>query len=176
AFSDFNFGIGFDSSNSRLYFQRSLIYKQRTEHEKAIADLDEALRLDPQYGMAYNHRGQAHALRKEYELALADFDQAIRFEPGADAYNQKAWLLATCPDDKLRNGQTAIELATKACQLTDWKNAGWIDTLAAAYAEVGDFDKAVEMQERALKGVNSKARKEFEARLELYREHKPYRE
>ena len=48
-------------------------------------------------------------------------------------------MLATSPDAKLRNGRRAIELATRACELTKYKAAYILSTLAAAYAETGDF-------------------------------------
>lgn len=70
--------------------------------------------------------------------------------PTATVLNGLASLRATCPDEKHRNGQQAVEYATKACELTAWKNGGWIDSLAAAYAEAGDFDKAVEWQQKGM--------------------------
>ena len=173
---DYSFAIGYDPTNPRVYNARGFIYKRSKDYDKALADFDEALRLDPQFGLAYKNRGQTRIIRKEYEQALADLDAAIRHDSNGEALNDKAWILATCRDEKLRDGAQAIELATRACKLSTWTNAGWIDTLAAAYAEAGDFDKAVEMQEKALKLAAMAAREEFEARLALYREQKPFRE
>ena len=56
---------------------------------------------------------------------------------------------ATCPEEKHRNGQQAVEYATKACELTAWKNAPYLGTLAAAYAEAGDFAKAVQFLDKS---------------------------
>ena len=105
---------------------------------------------------------------------------AIRLDPwDPKAYKGRAWLWATCPDEKYRDGKRAVESATRACKLTDWKVADYLDTLAAAWAEAGDFDAAVEWQENAL-GILAKNdeqnRKDFEARLTLYRAKKPYHE
>jgi tetratricopeptide (TPR) repeat protein len=95
----------------------------------------------------------------------------------AGAYNQLAWIRATCPDASARNGAKAIAAATKACELTKWNNRSFVDTLAAAYAEASAFDKAIEYQERALKiGRPTKAEQDgMRTRLGLYRESRPYR-
>ena len=68
-------------------------------------------------------------------------------------------------------------MATRACELTQWKNANDLDTLAAAYAEVGEFDEAVEWQEKAIQLTTDAERKQkHQDRLKLYKEKKPYRE
>ena len=88
-----------------------------------------------------------------------------------------AWLLATAPDDKVRDGKRAVELAKTACELTEHKNGGYLDTLAAAYAEAGDFKNAVEWQEKAIKAGDMPI-KDMDAakkRLELFKNKKPYR-
>ena len=82
--------------------------------------------------------------------------------------------MATCPDAKFQDGKMAVESATRACQLSEWKGANYLDTLAAAYAEEGTFDKAVEWQEKAIQ--LSPHMESFQERLRLYKEKKPYRE
>ena len=70
-----------------------------------------------------------------------------------------------------------MELATHACELAEWKDANMLCTLAAANAEVGDFDKAVEWQEKANRlYTNADHRRKGEERLNLYKEKKPYRD
>ena len=64
--------------------------------------------------------------------------------------NNYAWVLATSPDDNVRDGKLAIELATKACEETNHEESHILSTLAAAYAEAGDFDKATEWSRKAI--------------------------
>ena len=90
--------------------------------------------------------------------------------------NELAWLLSTCPDAKVRDGEKAVELATKVCELTKWKSIWYFDTLAAAYAETGNFEKAVDYQKRALKDSILAKDKEALARLRLYEQEKPFRD
>jgi hypothetical protein len=93
--------------------------------------------------------------------------------------NDKAWSLATSRDDKQRNGPLAIELATKACAGTDWSCATTLDTLAAAYAEAGRFNEAVQYQQNAILMLTPEFQflfAEFQQRLELYSRGVPYRQ
>jgi hypothetical protein len=93
------------------------------------------------------------------------------------AYGNFAWILATCPEGKVRDGKRAIQMATKACELTDWKSGRELSILAAAYAENGQFDEAVRYQTKALEDpvYRGPAGDGFRKRLELYQQKKPYR-
>ncbi len=82
------------------------------EHDRAIRDYDQAIRLKPDYANAFNNRGNAYADKGEYDRAISDYDQAIRLKPDyAGPYNIKAWLLATVRDASVRNGEEAVRLA-----------------------------------------------------------------
>ena len=104
----------------------------------------------------------------------------MRFDPDrALAFNYLAWLRATCPTAEFRDGAKAVEQATKACELTNFKKANYVGTLAAAYAEAGDFDAAKKWQKNAIDLLTEKQqhlRPDFEERLKLYQSGKPYRE
>ena len=108
-----------------------------------------------------------------------DFSEATWDNPkSADAYRNGAWLLATCPEAHLRDGIKAVDYATKACDATQWKDPDCLGTLAAAYADAGDFKQAVkwETQYGATPGLSQDQTTRSEQRLALYQDGKPYHE
>ncbi len=178
AIADFDEAIRLDPGNVQAHFNRGLVWQSKGELDLALADFNEAIRLDPKDAPAYNNRGHVRKLKAEFDQALADYDAAIGLDPhDAAAYNNRAWIRATCPDARYRDGPLAVASATRACELTGWKNADDVDTLAAACAEAGDFAAAVKWQEKAL-GLytDEDERKEGRARLALYQANQPYHE
>jgi tetratricopeptide (TPR) repeat protein len=145
--------------------------------------LDEADRLDRQADVltgptpdALNQRGIHEESEGDYARARTDFESAMKAAPHNPLYlNNLAWLEAACPQADLRDGRQAVELATEACQLRHWRVPAFIDTLAAAYAEIGQFDKAVLMQQKATDLAPSSEREDYRRRLKVYQEGKPYR-
>jgi len=116
----------------------------------------------------------------KFAEAIIDYEAAVRVDPRyAPAFDGLAWLRATCMVAEFRDGVKAVEQATKASELTNWKKANYVGTLAAAYAETGDFDSAVKRQKEAidlLTGEEEELRGDFEERLRLYQSGKPCRE
>ena len=82
--------------------------------------------------------------------AIAHYREALKLKPGAlMTLNNLAWVLATHPEADLRNGAEAVQLAEQACEHTSYKQTVFVGTLAAAYAEAGQFEKAVETAQKA---------------------------
>ncbi len=109
--------------------------------------------------------------------AISTFKAAAQAYP-RDAYSRAgaAWLYATCKDPSIRNGNTAIALATEAANLTRQRDATVLDVLAAAYAEKGDFASAQHWEGKAILGADSQDAPYFQQRLQFYQAGKPWRE
>ncbi len=108
--------------------------------------------MQPSYLQGYLARSDTLYEDGDYQRASKAFREVVRRFPQSDrAHGFLAWFLGTCPDGSLRNGKEAVAEATKACEMVGWRDWGYVDALAAGYAEVGDFDRAVECMNRVLK-------------------------
>lgn len=146
------------------YQYRGDSYVAVNEYAKAIPDYTKALEIlsskcttalclsgrPIHYALLYFKRGIAYAKSHEYDKAIDDYAESIKHDGGIQAANALAWLLATCPNAEYRNAELAITSAQKAVELYP-QNAAVLDTLAAAYAEAGNFEKAIQTQEEAIK-------------------------
>ena len=128
----------------------------------------------------YNNLAHVYVRQNQLDKAAIYYRRTIEVKPDHHkALNNLAWMLATSPDDGTRNGPEAVELAERACEATDHSHPGYMDTLAAAYAETGQFEKAITTIQRAVKLASAKANlravERFHSRAKLYRQHKPLR-
>ncbi len=183
ALKDFGEAMRLAPQSPIPYLYRAVIWGEKNEFDKAMNDYATAMRLDPQNSsLAHFNRGLLEQKWGDYESALTDYAEALRLDPNsAGALACRARIRATCPNDSLRDGKQAVADATKACVMSHWGVEAWIDTLAAAYAETGDFEQAVKWQQKAV-AILGKSKSgmfkpdESRARLELYQSGQPYRE
>jgi tetratricopeptide (TPR) repeat protein len=156
------------------FLGRGRAYFNKEKADSAMADLNAAIKLDDRNPEAYALRGVLHKINHNYDRSLADYETAIGLDPlNARSFNVEAYLLAVCPMPKYRDGKKAVAYATKACELTNWEDATYVETLAAAYAEAQEFDEAIKFQMKAAE-IDPKAIDE--TRLALYRQRQPFRE
>jgi tetratricopeptide (TPR) repeat protein len=166
-------------NRSLAYAYRAIGNWKRGNRDQAIADLTKAIELGPgsKTVACYRNRGVMLVRVGDFRRAISDFERCLELEPDGTAnLSALAWVLATCPAEGIRDGSRAVELAQRACELTNWKDATMLDTLAAAYAESGQFDRASEWQGKAVSLAGEKETKEYRERLDLYGSQKPYRD
>jgi tetratricopeptide (TPR) repeat protein len=192
AMADFEDALRMEPNNPSIWLARGNEWRRDLKLDDAIADYTHALQINPRYFPACIARANTWKQRRAFDRAIQEFSELIRIDPGnALARQTLARILATCHETNFRNGKLAVDLATSACELTRWQDPDCLDTLAAAYAETGDFPAAVKWQTMAIKltrqnvpsllqqkGANYGGRRGigFEDRLGFYKSKKPTRE
>jgi len=175
---EYNKDIAANPKSAAAYYNRGMVFRRSDNLERAVQDLTKAIEIDPTYVDAYYARALARGKMKDYKNAAADYSKVVELSP-EDPYmlNELAWALATSPEPACRNGAVAVSAALKACELSNWESYNYIDTLAAAYAEVGDWGKAVSFQQKAVELARKyrDTKLVLDEHLELYRQHKPCR-
>jgi tetratricopeptide (TPR) repeat protein len=197
--------------DAEYYHDRGFCYRRMFRFKEAIADFDEALKLDPKRAWSFYNRGYSYRKMGDYKQALADFEQAVQLNPKEGEFvlergrtllnlhkikrgiadlesasllgtessyvqNLLAWIWATWPHKRVLNAPRALEAARKACEMTSYKDADYVDTLAAAHAQVGEFAEAVKWQTLATEVAPASSKKSFSDRLESYQVGKPWRD
>jgi len=144
------------------------------------AECESALRANPEDTRAHTQLAFLLQQQGKLEEAVKHYRESLRLMPNQPGIlNNFAWLLATCPDARVRNGAEAVQFAERACHLTRYNQILMAGTLAAAYAEAGRFEEAVATAQKACglaskRGAQDLLKKNQEL-LELYRAHQPYR-
>jgi tetratricopeptide (TPR) repeat protein len=179
--ANFDAAIREDPKMWGAYYNRALLSMEEHKWTLAVQDCDAAITVRPDWYAAAILRARANRCLGNYAKSLAEYDRIINFHsPGYFrilALNDRALIRAACPNASLRNGQEAIADAKKACELSQWKVADYVETLAAACAEAGDFDAAAGYEQQAIAlDRKTKSLKYAERRLAMYRQHQPFRE
>ena len=163
--------------DSLTLFLLARLFVAQKKTAKAIDTYTTLLAQKPDQWQALQERGDAYLNVGRQAEAIADYEKVLKLQPKEHGIlNNFAWVLATSPDDKLRDGPQAIELATEACELTEYKRAHILSTLAAAYAETGDFDSAVKWSAKAVEIGDPEHDEALKKELESYKAKKPWRE
>lgn len=166
----------------QLQLQLGLLYVEKKMAPEAVDAFTAVLDLDEGNELALRMRGDMYLYVGKHAEALGDFERALELDPAdSGVLNNYAWTLATSPYDDLRNGSKAVELATKACEVTDYNAPHILSTLAASHAEAGDFAKAIRWSQDAIAKADELGTLEgydgqLEAELASYRAGQPWRE
>ena len=158
------------------------VYAGKGDIDRAIELFQKTLSLNPNADAAahaHNNLGIMYQEKGNLDKALSHLRKAVQLRPGSPIpANSLAWFLATCHELKNPNPNEAIGLARTACQLTEYQNPSYMDTLAAAYASAGRFSEAVETVQTALKMPETANRPYVKEtllyHLSFYSQGKPY--
>lgn len=174
--SELEEAIAFDPAREDAYLMLSSVEYRLGRSRQARLNLDTAIGVNPSSVDLYEARSALEYGLREYDQALADMRAAARVAPERpETHERIALFRATCPDAKFRDGKEAQAEAVRACELSKWKTAHYLATLAAADAEAGDFTAAIAHQEKAIALLDKDSYEKYEYRdnLERYRKGKP---
>lgn len=175
ALADVDAILAIDPEMPEALNNRGVILRLQGRFVEAIDEYNRAIEVSPKYAVAYANRGYARKQLGEFEAALDDYAKAQKYDPMlVNAFNDAAWLLATCRDAAFRNPDEAVKAAEQARDLSGGSAGPVLDTLAAAYASAGRFDDAVATAEVSLKTLTDADRPAAESRLEQYRKREAF--
>jgi tetratricopeptide (TPR) repeat protein len=142
--------IALDPQNAEFEDNLGQALAVKGQTDEAIPHFERALHLEPNLVEAHYFLGMALVMKGRRAEGLAHWRQALRKDPdNVQVLNESAWVLATTTDRTLRNGTEAVALAEHAAQLTQGREPAVLGTLAAAYAETGSYDRAIDLEQKA---------------------------
>ncbi|MBQ3388504.1 MAG: tetratricopeptide repeat protein [Thermoguttaceae bacterium] len=169
-----------DPDDEGLTAQLAYTMAQNDEFTGGMAKLEHLLETSPDSLPLLRGKADIYLMYGRWQDAANVYERILELHPAdVGSLNNYAWLLATCPDDAIRNGARALELATKAAEKTNFREPYILSTLAAAYAETGDFAKALELSEKGTAIAEKEGDEridEFRNESESYRKNEPWRE
>lgn len=170
AIDDFSQAIRIQPQMIAALNARGIAYRQQNRTDLALKDFNQAIKTNSFVSEVFSNRAAAWEHEKKYPAAIQDYKRAIELNPtSAVAQNDLAWLYATCPDSQFKNPKAGVTHAEKACELTRFKDANMLDTLATAYQENREFAKAVETLKKAIDQSDSNEKKELQNKLTKFK-------
>jgi Flp pilus assembly protein TadD len=177
----YNQALRIDPNYVASHNNLGIVLARQGNFKDAVYHYKQALKSNSKYARAYYNLGKIFTNQGKIEDAILNYRKALHFSPNmTQALYNLSWISATYKDEKFRNGEEAIALAEKLCQITQYNKPLALDALAAAYAESGRFDAAVLTAQKGLKLALLYGPKElalgFKKRLQLYQAGRPYRQ
>ena len=146
-------------------------------YRKALADFDSAVTLQPGDAMAHAERADVYSRLQNWSAAAADYRQAIELDNELGrAYQGAAWIMATCPQERFRNKDRALQAARRAIELDGDDDFRYLDTIAAAHAANGNYEDAQDLVNQAIDIAPEDEHVDLEKRRALYDSQKPFRQ
>jgi tetratricopeptide (TPR) repeat protein len=176
--------VQLNPENRLLLMQLATMYQMDDRPRKALRIAERLINAEPTDWQSLRLRGDILLALGRHADAINDYEETIKNIPEdeddlSEVLNNLSWVLSTSPEDSVRNGDRALETGLKACELTEYKKSHILSTLAAAYAELGQFDKAVEWSSKAVElGAKEEAEQldQLKEELKSYQDKKPWRE
>jgi tetratricopeptide (TPR) repeat protein len=169
--------VKIEPNNSMVYSTLGFSYDSVGKYFDALGAYNKSLAFDPGNPTTLGCLGECYEKLGIYDEAIKSYEKSLALQPNSPlAFTKLAVIYGMCKDAKFRDGDKAVKLATKACELTKYNHYLCLSSLAAAYAECGDFDKAIEYQTKAIELADDNVRAEYEKRLAAYKVNKPWRE
>jgi tetratricopeptide (TPR) repeat protein len=178
ALADFETAIRLNPRSATAYLNRSTVHEARGDLDAALADASEAVKLGPERADVYANRAAVLRAKGDLAKASADLRVVVKLDPNdLSSLHLLGWWLATHPDPAVRNGRDALAYATRAVEKTRGLDSAALFALAAAQAELGQFDEAVASQKKGLgfEGLSNDALAAAVAALKRYEAKQPVR-
>ena len=170
-------GLNILPDNDGLLMYLALFYANNRQTSEALEAYNKLLQRPVPQAPIYRNRGDLLLHVGRESEAIANYNKALEIEPNdSSVLNNLAWVLATSPDSKLRDGERSLKLAKRACEVTEYKEAHILSTLAAACAENGDFPEAIRWSTEAVALGNRNVDEQLAKELKTYEAGKPWRE
>jgi Flp pilus assembly protein TadD len=177
--AEFSAALQLNPDNMTIREALTLVAK-KAEAYKVLTPLYEALKIQPTPEI-HAQIAVIQTMLGEFQEAVGHYTEALRLRPDApDMLNNLAWLLASCPEARFRDGAQAVKFGERACGLTHYQKNIYVGTLAAAYAEAGRFDDAIATAQKACALASESGDPDLLKKnrdlLALYLKHQPYHE
>ncbi|REJ94594.1 MAG: tetratricopeptide repeat protein [Planctomycetota bacterium] len=168
--------VQFDPNLVDAQMNLGAVYMNQGRGREALAHFEKAHELEPDDAEILNNLGVAQTAVGQYAEAIRNFERALEInDRDPRAHGNLARLLATCADAQYRDGQRALEHAKRANQLLAWRDVAALVDLAAAHAELGQFEEAIKRQTQAIGLAPPRAQPRLRSYLELYESGQPLR-
>ena len=177
----FQQAIQHNPSSAEPQYRLGVVVEQQGQFSQAVACYRRALQIRPDHAESHYRLAEPLIRLGKPVAAITHLNKVLELRPEwPPPRNNLAWVLATHPDKAIRDGREAVRHAQLAAESTGRREAGYLDTLAAAHAETGNFDRAIRVAEEAVglavEGGADELAENLKSRLRLYRQRQAYRD